>query len=277
MSGVLCIVQARYGSTRLEGKVLEDLAGHSVLEHVVTRARQAVPDVVVATPGTVKDARIVWECERLQTPCFFWDQGAEADVLGRYVACARERAADTIVRITADCPLLDAEWVGALVVLQAMSGLPYVGSTAAESNVDGLDCEVFSREALEAAETNATEAEEREHVTEWMRRTLAGSYVSRVLSLPDPDVPPIVGSHGNQLWHIANLRLHELGAEGDVYGGVLTMGKWTRGRHRWTLDTPDDLAWLRKVAEVIDLTPPRNVVPDLCALLTAHPELARYG
>jgi len=230
----LAIVQARWGSTRLPGKVLADLCGHPVLEHVVKRVQQAVPDVVVAIPNTPKDARIAAFCtDKLRVPVF-WFEGEESDVLGRYVACAREHKADVIVRITADCPLLDWEWLEAVVVVQAMTGVPYVGSTVLEGQVDGLDCEVFSRDALERADVETFPAA-REHVTTWMRMLEPRVLMKRRLPLPGT------------------------------------------GIHRWTLDTPDDLAWLRMIGSLINLAPPTNVVWSLCDLLTRSPKLARYS
>ena len=229
----LAIVQARWGSTRFPGKVLEDLCGHPVLAHVVKRAQAAIQDIVVAVPNAPKDARVASCCtEKLRVPVYWYD-GAEDDVLGRFVACAREHKADTIIRLTADCPLLDPEWVGAVVALQAITDTPYVASTAAGGQVDGLDVEVFSRELLDRADA-ATPDVGREHVTTWMRTTEPRILLKRRLPLPG-----------------------------------------TR-QHRWTVDTPEDLDWLRMIGGLIDLTPPRNVAWDLAALLSRRPGLARY-
>lgn len=230
----LAIIQARYGSSRFPGKVLEDLCGETVLGHVVKRARAAVQDVVVAIPNTPKDARIASCCrDRLRVPVY-WYEGAEDDVLGRYLDCAREYRADVVVRLTADCPLLDPEWVATVVAVQALTDAPYVASTAAGGQVDGLDVEVFTRELLEQADV-ATPAVGREHVTTWVRNTEPRVLLKRRLPLPA----------GRQ--------------------------------HRWTLDTPEDLEWMRMVGGLIDLTPPGTVVWQLCDLLARHPTLARYA
>lgn len=100
------IIQARMGSTRLPAKVLLLLAGRPVLEHVVQRVRSSrlVDEVIVATTNRSQDDVIVAECQRLGVTCF---RGSEADVLSRYYFAATEAAAETIVRVTSDCPLFD--------------------------------------------------------------------------------------------------------------------------------------------------------------------------
>src|SRR5271157_1204223 len=105
---VVAIIQARMGSTRLPGKVLKDLGGETVLARVVKRTRRAtlLDEVVVATSVLSQDDPIAEECETLQVACF---RGDELDVLDRYYRAAQKFAAETIVRITSDCPLIDPE------------------------------------------------------------------------------------------------------------------------------------------------------------------------
>src|SRR5215475_4721846 len=104
---VVAIVQARMGSTRLRGKVLMDLGGKTVLARVVHRLRRAthVDRIVVATTDAATDDAIVQECKRLKVACF---RGSGNDVLDRYYTAADEHRATAVVRITADCPLIDA-------------------------------------------------------------------------------------------------------------------------------------------------------------------------
>src|SRR5438105_4757601 len=98
------------GSARLPGKVLMDLGGTTVLARVVRRLRRAarVDGVVVATSTAAVDDAIVRECERLKVSCF---RGSEEDVLDRYYKAAQEYRATAVVRITADCPLIDPELI----------------------------------------------------------------------------------------------------------------------------------------------------------------------
>src|SRR5258706_7744145 len=111
---IVAIIQARMGSTRLPGKVLRDLGGETVLARVVNRTRRStlLDEVVVATSVLAADDAIVQECERLTVACF---RGDELNVLDRYYRAAQEFGADSIVRITADCPLIDWELMDATI------------------------------------------------------------------------------------------------------------------------------------------------------------------
>jgi spore coat polysaccharide biosynthesis protein SpsF len=107
---IVAIIQARMGSTRLPGKVLMDLGGETVLARVLGRLRRAImiDEIVFATTDSVADHTIVCECQRLEVPCF---RGSEDDVLDRYYQAARMFAAEVVVRITSDCPVIDADLV----------------------------------------------------------------------------------------------------------------------------------------------------------------------
>lgn len=231
----LCVIQARYNSTRLPGKVLEPIGGVPVIEHVVRRAIAAVPDVVVALPNTPRDARIFDIVRRMDTPAYM-HEGDEDDVLGRFVAVAREYRASTIVRITADCPFIDPAQIALMVDIQRRTGADFVSNSFSGMQVDGLDVEVFSRGALDIVAADETDPSEREHVTPSMRRLPHRVLVSTTLPLPCPEAP-----------------------------------------HRWTLDTEDDLLWMREVARHIDVSPPAAVVWKLVKLLSDRPSLARFG
>jgi len=96
------------GSTRLPGKVLLDLGGDTVLARVVHRVRRSkmICGVVVATTRDSRDDAIIAECRRIEVECF---RGEELDVLDRYQRSALSSAADAVVRITSDCPLIEPE------------------------------------------------------------------------------------------------------------------------------------------------------------------------
>jgi spore coat polysaccharide biosynthesis protein SpsF len=163
----LAIVQARMGSSRLPGKVLLDLSGETVLSRVVSRLRRAVlvHEIVVATSLAEKDDAIVAECERIEVQCF---RGSELDVLGRYYKCAQIYAASAIVRITADCPLIDAEIVDRTARLFHENSCDYASNALEPSYPRGLDVEVFTMAALACAWREAVTGYEREHVTPYI-------------------------------------------------------------------------------------------------------------
>lgn len=168
---VVAIVQARMGSSRLPGKVLELAAGQPLLGHLLDRLHR-VPQfssIVVATTCDSRDDPIVALCQGREVATF---RGSEEDVLARYYGAAVEAQADVVVRITSDCPLLDplvAEQV-VLHFLNERSDFDYVSNCLDPSFPRGMNVEVFSFEALERAYREAHRPEEREHVTPYFYR-----------------------------------------------------------------------------------------------------------
>jgi spore coat polysaccharide biosynthesis protein SpsF (cytidylyltransferase family) len=167
----VAIIQARVGSRRLPGKVLAPIVGRSMLERVVERVEAAsrVDRAVVATSDDPRDDAVEAICRRRGFACF---RGSESDVLGRYVGAAARYAADPILRITADCPLIDPEVIDRVVDAFRGKDLPYDYA----SNINpptfphGLDTEILSAEALARADREARWQSEREHVTLYIRQ-----------------------------------------------------------------------------------------------------------
>jgi spore coat polysaccharide biosynthesis protein SpsF len=154
----VAIIQARMGSTRLPGKVMTNLCGKSVLEHVIRRVQacKLLDDVVVATTPTPADDVIVAEAERCNAN---WFRGSEEDVLDRYYQAAQQYRADVVVRVTSDCPLFDPE------LLTKM-----LSNTLTRTYPRGLDAEIFTFDALKKAHHHADKSYEREHVTPYIYR-----------------------------------------------------------------------------------------------------------
>lgn len=161
---IAAIIQARMGSTRLPGKVMLKILGKPVLWHVVNRASKAklINKVIVATTNNPKDNPIVKFCKKNNIPVF---RGSENDVLDRYYHCAKKYKLKIIVRITADCPLIDPNIID-IVIKEFLAGnYDYVSNTIEYSFPEGFDVEVFSFKALDKAWKNAKLFSEREHVT----------------------------------------------------------------------------------------------------------------
>ena len=158
---VVAIIQARMGSTRLPGKVLLPLAGKPVLDHVVTRIKHCstVNKIVVATSLDSSDDIIDRWCRDNAVNCY---RGSLHDVLDRYYHAAVLNGANIIVRITADCPAIDPTIVDKVVQGFIDGGYEFFGLSG--EFPDGLDCTVFSFEAIEQAYKNASLLSEREHV-----------------------------------------------------------------------------------------------------------------
>ncbi|BFN05018.1 cytidylyltransferase domain-containing protein [Clostridium tetani] len=166
---VVCIVQARIGSTRLPGKVLKKICGKTVLEHDIDRLRKIknIDEIIIATTILEKDNAIVKECERLGVKYF---RGSEEDVLSRYYYAAKENNADIVVRVTSDCPLIDSGVSEKIIqyYLDNINKYDYVSNTIERTYPRGLDTEVFSLKALEKAFNESKLQRDREHVTPYI-------------------------------------------------------------------------------------------------------------
>lgn len=163
---IVAIIQARMGSTRLPGKVLKDLAGDTVLARVVNRTQRAreLHQVVVATSVLPADDAIVSECERLGVAFF---RGDEADVLDRYYRAAQQFAADVVVRITSDCPLIDPELIDEHIqrLRERWNHVDFVSNMGHPSYPLGLAVEAMPADVLARMHRMSDTAELREHVT----------------------------------------------------------------------------------------------------------------
>ncbi|MCA9118678.1 MAG: glycosyltransferase family protein [Planctomycetaceae bacterium] len=163
------IIQARLGSTRLPRKVLMNLGGQSVIGRVIERMQrcQYVDQVVVATTDHVIDDAIVDEAARYETTAV---RGSEDDVLDRYYQAAIHVEATEVIRITADCPLIDPVLIDRLISefhkrRNAGNPLDYFSNVHPRTFPRGLDAEMFTVDALRVAHREAAATFEREHVT----------------------------------------------------------------------------------------------------------------
>lgn len=163
------IVQARMGSSRLPGKILEPLGSQPALSRVLARCKKIDPAAVVvcAVPEEARDDPVAALAEQSDVIVV---RGSETDVLSRYAKAAREVDADEIMRVTSDCPFLDPQVCRQVLELRLKTGTAYACNTMPAGFPHGLDCEAFSAEQLHAADRFAETDYEREHVTVWMRR-----------------------------------------------------------------------------------------------------------
>ena len=158
------VIQARAGSTRLPAKVLADLGGHPVREWVVRAARAAgmIEEVIVATSALAFDDVGADLADSLGVMVV---RGSEGDVLSRFVATLDAHPADALVRLTADCPLLDPTLIDA--VAGAWTASPshdYVSTILVRCLPRGLDVELVTASALRAVDRSAV-GHDRVHVT----------------------------------------------------------------------------------------------------------------
>ena len=206
---IVAIIQARMRSTRLPGKVLLDIAGQPMLVHVFERTRLAktINQVVVATTDDPSDDAIEALCQERGYPYY---RGSLYDVLDRYYQAACLFAADVIVRITADCPLIDPEVIDKTVLGFLGNGIYDFAANRlpppwGRTYPIGLDTEVCSFAALELAWREAWQPHQREHVMPFFY-----------------DQPERF-----RILHVNHSRDY--------------------GRLRWTVDTPEDLKLVRQI------------------------------
>lgn len=178
------IIQARMGSSRLRGKVLEDLAGQSVLSHVISRARRipGVDVVCCAIPEEAGSDPVAAEAARQGA---LVHRGSENDVLARYEGAARACNADVVMRITSDCPLIDPVASGEVLRQLVAARADYCSNLEPRSWPKGLDTEAFTAEILHRAAATATDPFEREHVTPWIRQNRNLAHANVVCPLGD--------------------------------------------------------------------------------------------
>lgn len=231
---VVIIIQARMGSSRLPGKVLLNLGGRSVLEQEAIRAsRSALAHaLVIATTTDPADDPIEELCHQNGYACF---RGNVYDVLDRYYQAARSSQADVIVRLTADCPLIDPQVIDDVLRQFMASGADFACNRLPppwkRTFPIGLDVEVCSFAALERAWNEAEIKYEREHVMPYLY-----------------DTP-------------GRFKVTVLDAEDD------------QGALRWTVDTPQDLEMLRQFWALLGGRDDFSWREAL-AVFQAHPELA---
>ena len=178
------IIQARMGSTRLPGKVLADIAGKPMVQRVIERVKAAtlLDKVILATTVEERDTPVATLAETLGIDAF---RGSVDDVLDRYYQAAKSFGVEVVVRVTADCPLMDPSIIDRAVTTFLEGDCDYV-STAypVPTFPDGLDVEVFSIWALEKAWKEASLRSEREHVAPYIWEN---PHIFRLRNIANPE------------------------------------------------------------------------------------------
>ncbi len=236
----VAIIQARLGSTRLPGKVLKELCGQSVLAHVIARVKacSAIDEVVVATTTAPRDATIAEEAVKCGVKYF---RGSEEDVLARYYLAAKEFHADTVVRVTADDPLIDFQVLDRMLEFYTSERaqgrlIDYLSNNFQKRSYPlGLDAEIISMSALEKAHREAEEPYDREHVS------------------------PYIYKHPDRFALRNHLNLTDLSA------------------HRWTLDTQEDWVFISEIYSALHKTGNIFSTKSVLDLLESKPDLMKIN
>ena len=221
---VVAIVQARLESTRFPNKILALIGNVPSLEYQIHRLSKSslIDEIVVAMPETLANQKLKDWIEGLGCSVFF---GSESDVLSRFYLAAVKCKAELIVRITADCPLIDAELVDK--VIKNFFENPNCGistNTQPPSFPDGLDCSVFSFQALELAYQKAFSQQDREHVTPYLYREFKNKLIN-INCTEDNSTLRITLDERIDL-QVINLITDRLGISGDFsYLDILKLSK----------------------------------------------------
>jgi spore coat polysaccharide biosynthesis protein SpsF (cytidylyltransferase family) len=160
-----CIIQARTGSTRLPGKIMQKIDSVDVvLNYVINQVKfsKKIEKIIVATTDLTEDNKI---CENLSLQKIEFFRGSSEDVLDRYYQCAKKFSIDNIVRITSDNPLIDPNIIDLVINEYKNNKCDYASNTLHRTFPYGTEVEVFSFKSLEKAWKNAKKPSEREHVT----------------------------------------------------------------------------------------------------------------
>lgn len=161
---VVCIIEARFASTRLPGKVLKPILGEPMLGRMIERILRArtIDSVVVATSTSPADDAVAEAATHAGADTF---RGSEEDVLARVVGAAQSHNADVIVETTGDCPLHEPAIVDKVVADYLLGGADFVGNIHPYTTPRGTDVRVFSTAALAEIERSSNDPADREHVS----------------------------------------------------------------------------------------------------------------
>lgn len=225
------LIQARMGAARLPGKPLFKVLGRPLLSYLIERLKHVsnADKVIVATSIHPRDKLIADAAQKAGAEVF---RGSENDVLDRFYQAAKQAQADIVVRITADCPLMDPSLVEKLIGLYISKNDPWLfaSNTIQRTFPRGMDIEVFSIQALEEAWNKAKLPYEREHVT------------------------PYLYTHPERF---AQIQLTQ---------------KIDQSLCRWTVDTPEDFRLISKLLAAIYPINPNFSLKELCQIYNTHPE-----
>lgn len=175
---ILAITQARYGSTRLPGKILRTIGEKTLLEIHLARILQAknITELKIATTTEDGAEKIIEIGNKCGVKSY---QGSVDDVLERFYRTALPESPDYVVRLTSDCPLIDPDIIDQVIDNCIRNDVDYCSNTIIPTFPDGLDVEVFRFSALEKAFNEARLKSDREHVTPyiWRNSNLKGGNI----------------------------------------------------------------------------------------------------
>jgi spore coat polysaccharide biosynthesis protein SpsF len=225
---VVAIIQGRMSSSRLPGKILADIAGQPMLTRVYTRTSRAqtLDEVIFATTTDASDDPVAEYCDFSGIP---FTRGSQFDVLDRYYQAALHTRADVVVRVTADCPVIDPKLIDDVVNALLEDEYDFVCNRLpppwSRTYPIGLDVEACTFKVLKKAWKEAKDPQQREHVMPYLYEGVQLTRQSRTL---------------------------ETGTSPRGFSIALLHHTTDFGDYRWTVDTPEDLEFMRQVYNRFD-------------------------
>ena len=165
----IAVVQSRMTSSRLPGKALITIGGRPAIEQLLRRL-QAVPEIdeiIVATTTNTEDDVLV---DYLNGIGVWATRGSDSDVLGRVAHAISGIECEYVVKVTADCPVLDPKIASSVIAVAHSSEFDFVSNGIVRSFPDGMDCAVVRKGAFLQSAIDAVDPLEREHTSLHIRR-----------------------------------------------------------------------------------------------------------
>jgi spore coat polysaccharide biosynthesis protein SpsF len=239
MMKVITVIQARMGSSRFPGKIMQPLAGEPLLIRLVERVKASkyCGKIVIATTYKDVDDPVVELCKKNRILCF---RGHPTDLLDRHLNVGKVFKADALIKIPSDCPLIDPAVIDKVIkfYLDSPFSFDYVSNLHPATYPDGNDVEIFSMESLEKAWEEAEKELEREHTTPYFWE--------------NPDKFKI----GNITW--------ETGWDYSM-------------THRWTIDYEEDFLFIKNIYDELYDINPLFSMQDILDLLKEKPEISKIN
>ena len=235
---IVAIIQARMGSNRLPGKVMELIDKIPLIEFQTKRVKlsKAIDKIVIATTTLNQDDVIEKLCNYKNLSCY---RGNEKDVLSRYYHAAKLYKAKIIVRLTADCPFTDPELIDEMLTKFKKNNIDYLANTVPPESSkwpDGSDIEIFTIECLEKAFNEATSCQDREHVTFYFWKNNKEKFLTDQFSNTE---------------------------------------NWSN--YRLTVDYQEDLKVVREVAKILKKEKKFGHISEIISILRKNPELLKIN
>ncbi|PWK74208.1 spore coat polysaccharide biosynthesis protein SpsF [Mucilaginibacter oryzae] len=233
VENVVIVVPARMASSRLYGKVMLPVLGKSLLARMIERLRmiQHQAEIVIATTEGAEDDVIVKEAESLDIPCY---RGSLVNLLDRQYQAAKLFNAKVVVKIPADCPLIDPRIVDKALEYFFSERFDYVSNLQPATYPDGNDVEVMTMACLKQAWENAGRPNNLEHTSPFIYEN------------------PLIFNIGNITW--------ETGLDYSM-------------SHRFGIDYPEDYYFIERVFKELYPVCHRFSCQDIINLLKLKPNI----